>query len=250
MKNIVLIRHGESLGQTARARGVSRQRDDSLTDCFLSQKGIQQAYDLRGEISDLHNEYKFELICMSPLTRAVATCVLGLGHLSEQRAAEEQEGQGEAVPFLCHPDLAETGGRIPENQGRPIKKVVKDIEQKLCHFPSTYEAVNDIDFSLLPSSWPRHQGEVAYFMEWLGTRMETSIAIVCHHNVIQALLGYACERIPNCVPLQCIMIDGDFRSLHLRSASATGGVSQEKLEGQTNKPMALGRKGRRGRKKN
>ena len=213
MKNIVLIRHGESMGQTARSRGVNRKQDESLTDCFLSQKGIHQACALRKEIDDLHNENKFELICVSPLTRAIATCVLGLGHLSERCEAEEDE----AVPFLCHPDLAESGSRIPENRGRPIKKVVRSIEENLSFISTSYAAVDGIDFSLLPSSWPKHNGGASYFIEWLAGRPENSIAVVCHHNVIQLLLGNASERIPNCVPIQCMLVEGDFRSLHLKS---------------------------------
>ncbi len=224
MKNIVLIRHGESLGQTARSRGVNRKQDESLTDCFLSEKGIYQACGLVKELDDLHNENKFELICTSPLTRAVATCVLGLGHLSGQCVAEESE----AVPFLCHPDLAETGDGIPENRGRPIKRVVRTVEENLSFVSPSYAAVQGIDFSLVPSSWPKHHGGVgalAYFMEWLASRPETSIAVVCHHNVIKALLGNACERIPNCVPIQCVLIDGDLRSLHLRATLTEGAAS-------------------------
>ena len=124
MKNIVLIRHGESLGQTARENGLSRSKDPSLRDCFLSRKGIHQACGLRREIDNLHQQNKFELICTSPLTRAAATCVLGLGHLSESCISISEDGHGgsgeSSVPFICHPNLAESGCRgMPENQGRP-----------------------------------------------------------------------------------------------------------------------------------
>lgn len=78
MKQVVLIRHGESLGQIANKNGISR-RDPRLTDCFLSPKGIQQASELNENA--ILNKYQFDLICTSPLTRALATCCLAFGHL-------------------------------------------------------------------------------------------------------------------------------------------------------------------------
>lgn len=220
MKNIVLIRHGESLGQTARNNGLNRQKDPILTDCFLSQRGISQACHLQEEITNMHNETKFDLICVSPLTRAIATCVLGLGHLSTACATEDDEvkSESEFVPFVCHPDLAETGSRIPENIGRPLKQVKKCIKDNLNYISPSYTAVDSIDFSLVPSSWPnRSQGHVQYFLEWLSQRPEENIAVVCHHNIILSLLGYRVDRVTNCVPIQCVMVDGDVRMLHLES---------------------------------
>ena len=222
MKNILLIRHGESRGQTARDNGINRQKDPVLTDCFLSPRGVNQAFNLRQEITDMHNQMKFDLVCVSPLTRAIATCVLGLGHLSETCAMmEDDETMSEesaSIPFICHPDLAETGGRIPENIGRPLKQVKKDIKKNLNHISPSYAAVDSIDFSLVPSSWPnRSQGYVQYFMEWLSQRPEQNIVVVCHHNIILSLLGYRIDRVSNCVPIRCVMNDGDVRMLHLES---------------------------------
>jgi len=205
MKNIVLIRHGQSLGQTAHTRGIDRKNDNRLVDCFLTQKGMNQAHELRKEINDLHNIFKFELVVTSPLTRAVATCLLCFGHLSTEFNVND------GVPFICHPDLAETGGKIPENRGRDVKDILKDLDK---HFIAT----KPIDFSLLPSSWPDAVGgSVSYFMEWLAQRPEKNIAVVCHHNVIKSLLGNSITTVPNCVPIHCVMVDGDFRSLHLQS---------------------------------
>lgn len=223
MKNIVLIRHGESLGQTARMNRINRQKDPILTDCFLSQRGINQACHLRKEINDMHSQIKFDLVCVSPLTRAIATCVLGLGHLSAACTMDEDdeaksESSSGSVPFFCHPDLAETGGRIPENIGRPLKHVKKSIEDNLNYVSPSYAAVESIDFSLVPSSWPRiRQGNVQYFMEWISQRPEKNIAVVCHHNIILSLLGYRVDRVSNCVPIRCTMVDGDLRLLHLKS---------------------------------
>ena len=236
MKNITLLRHGESLGQTAYHNGIDRQKDPSLHDCFLSQKGIGQACQLRKTIDELHNEEKFELVCVSPLTRAIATCVLGLGHLSETCMNDDDadikdlscegknqlhhqqrlQGKTASIPFICHPDLAESGGRIPENKGRPIKKVMRTIEENLSFISPSYAAVHSIDFSLLPEKWPRYHGYVSTFIEWLHQRPETNIAVVCHHNVIKALCGRGQVReVFNCIPVQCVLVDGDYRSLHI-----------------------------------
>ena len=53
-KTIIFIRHGESLGQTARARGLSR-KDSSLLDADLSPKGQRQAKDLKIKSTNINN---------------------------------------------------------------------------------------------------------------------------------------------------------------------------------------------------
>jgi broad specificity phosphatase PhoE len=200
------------LGQTARVNGLKRE-DPTLRDCFLSNKGIHQACGLAKQIEDLHSINEFDLVCTSPLTRAVATCVLGLGHLSQACKSD-----GGSIEFLCHPDLAESGGKIPENQGRPIKHVIKSIEDNLAYISPSHSAVHSIDFSLVPSTWPNgDRSMVGYFMEWLSQRPEKNIAVVCHHNVILSLLGHTIERVPNCVPIQCTMTEDNLRTLHLNT---------------------------------
>jgi len=221
MKHIVLIRHGESRGQTARSRGQSR-KDPDLTDCFLSDKGIYQAINLTHNLPSIHGEpIKFDLVCTSPLTRAIATCVLGLGFIPEEELKENII----TTPFICHPNLAEIGG-IPENKGRPINKVYREIRSELKNYRDVSclnPCLDRIDFSLLPPSWPELDGNhskkkrhVTAFLEWLYDRPEKNIAVVCHHNVIHHLLCYAIDHVPNCIPVICVMNEGDLESLHLQ----------------------------------
>jgi len=234
MKNIVLIRHGESLGQTAHQRAQHR-KDPSLIDCFLSPKGIRQAKQLGQQLLD-DDSTQFDLVCVSPLTRALTTCMLGLGHLLQEYDEEEVAVSAESVdadnsatttppPFICHPGLAETGG-IPENHGRPISVVVSDIKKKLkLHAPHARTKISQVDFSLLDPQqeggipWPpsRHDEKLTRldFLRWLNDRPEQNIAIVCHYNVIMALLRYQIDHVPNSVPIACVMREGDLDSLYI-----------------------------------
>jgi broad specificity phosphatase PhoE len=216
-KNITLIRHGESLGQTARRRGISR-KDPQLQDCFLSPKGISEASQIQYMLNHSPSE-PIELVIVSPLTRALATTVLGLGHL-------KSEGYEQNPPFICHPDLAETGGSIPENMGRPINQVRRDLQRELQYYGdegSVADVVESIDFSLVPPSWPSsskeeiHSSAAGTFLQWLHARQERVIVVVCHHNVILSLLRYTITHVPNATPITCLMRPGDSESLYLPS---------------------------------
>jgi broad specificity phosphatase PhoE len=116
MKNVILIRHGQSLGQTARDNGI-RRKDESLVDCFLSNRGVHEAHELRSNGTLLR--YNFDLVCTSPLSRAVATCVLALGHITEHEIGNSADGVP-TTPFLAHSCISKAGKGIPENTGREI----------------------------------------------------------------------------------------------------------------------------------
>mmetsp|Transcript_28626 Transcript_28626/g.77521 ORF Transcript_28626/g.77521 Transcript_28626/m.77521 type:complete len:234 (+) Transcript_28626:195-896(+) len=221
MKNIVLIRHGESLGQSAHRNGISR-KDPSLVDCFLSREGVRQAIALRSD--PVLQAYKFDLICTSPLTRAIATCVLAFGDTVENEMDVEpppppSSNQGSRpTKFIAHSNITEVGREhkvLPENIARDIPTVKSDLTQKLAYrFPLSLGCLDRIDFSLLPESWPRPDGQrrgtrqkLTIFLQWLSQREEENIAVVCHFNIIRALLGDRSYRVDNCVPIECILVD-------------------------------------------
>ena len=255
MKNIVLIRHGQSLGQTARENGIDRN-DERLTDCFLSKKGIRQASELRSDAT--LSRYNFDLVCTSPLTRAVATCVLALGHITE-REIEQSAGSVPTTPFIAHSHISETGTGIPENIGRDIFVVKNDLKRKLSMItPPALACLDHIDFSLIPDSWA-HVGDcwrveksskkrkLEIFLKWLLEREEKTIAIVCHYNIIRWLLGNSIDRVPNCVPIECVLMD-DSR-LVLKSDYESGDCREERFQHGTTKKQQERKKKSRNKEK-
>eukprot|EP00978_Attheya_sp_CCMP212_P032658 scaffold128551_cov45-Attheya_sp.AAC.3 len=200
-KKVTLIRHGESEAQTCRQRGL-RRTDPSLLDCFLTPHGIHQAIELSNRVDLIEG---VDLVCTSPLTRAMATCVLGLGDLSSSPNHNANEGGGAVpVPFIWHADLAERG-KIPENTTRPPNTVVRFLKKKLRHFhPAALHALDSIDFSLLDEA-----DDGMPFLPWLARRTESNIVVVCHHNVIlQLLKGHYDDRVRNCEPIVCTWKSG------------------------------------------
>ncbi|KAI2497188.1 hypothetical protein MHU86_17336 [Fragilaria crotonensis] len=150
-------------------------------------EGVRQAQQLV--------EYQFdqghpELVVSSPLTRALHTAILGFPD-PEQR-------------ILIHYDLAEVGSRVPENTPRPIQKVLKDLEAT----DRTIDAK-----TLLPDTWPavlydgkNNRGKaIRRAMQYLfAERMEETIAVVCHYNVIREILEDGAGMRPqNATPIPC-----------------------------------------------
>lgn len=193
-KTIVLIRHGESHGQAARSNGMLRS-DPRLMDCSLTRKGVEQARGLRAHTDQIGAE----LIVVSPLKRALLTALNGFPT---------------ADNIIIHPHLCERGSRIPENQPRPFVEMASDKE--LLVHPKWHS----IDTSLLPRDWPEShavskQRDDSSLVRWLSLRSEKTIAVVCHHNTIQHLIGLRdrmpvitranFSRIENCLPIRCIL---------------------------------------------
>jgi broad specificity phosphatase PhoE len=236
MKNVVLIRHGESLGQTATERGQSR-KDPRLRDCYLSRKGIRDAQRLRS--NKIMSQYQFDLVCSSPLSRALSTCVLGLGHIIEEELMIQQQQQEDdetmeestahstnpcipsttptprrRTPFIVRADICEMGKGIPENHGRPVNKVLKDLKKKLSLASSYSNCIEEFDFSMVPASWPETDEfstdaslGLRRFLAWLNSRPEENVAVVCHYRVIRCMLNDSIVRVRNCMPIECILTD-------------------------------------------
>jgi Histidine phosphatase superfamily (branch 1) len=211
-----LIRHGQSLGQTADQH--RRCSDARLLDCGLSRTGMEQARNIR-----LPNTV--QLLVSSPLTRAVATaCLANVNH---------------GLPILIHYHLRELGSMIPENIPRRPKAVQDDLELtygiNLCKNGTTTTsaaAATDtlmIDWdTLMPEDWPRRHDEcpkmirrdrVRDALYYLATqRSETEMAIFCHYHVIQAAVAV---RADNAVMISCEMCieTGELRLLNSTTAS-------------------------------
>ena len=137
VKKIVLIRHGESLGQVSgRKYGWNRKTDVRLRDCPLTHHGQHQARQLSTrfvasstdesnttmkDVDDNDNSSRcwneIDLVISSPLTRALQTTLLAFG--------------GHAINILVSYDIREIGSRIPENIPRDIKSVLNDLNPLL-----------------------------------------------------------------------------------------------------------------------
>ena len=138
VKKLVLIRHGESLGQVSgRKHGWDRKTDVRLCDCPLTHNGQHQARQLSSRFvassadkanimmkdddssrggSRYWNE--IELVISSPLTRALQTTLLAFGN--------------HAINILVSYEIREIGSRIiPENIPRDMKSVLGDLNPLL-----------------------------------------------------------------------------------------------------------------------
>mmetsp|Transcript_42914 Transcript_42914/g.48752 ORF Transcript_42914/g.48752 Transcript_42914/m.48752 type:complete len:267 (-) Transcript_42914:32-832(-) len=189
-KRLYLIRHGESLGQTANRRGLDRTRDPSLLDAGLTPTGIWQAQQLA-----LDDELKqsVQLVISSPLTRALHTAVLGFREKNHRITVDY--------------DLYELGSRVPENTPRHIQKVLKDINmtRKIIDYTSR-----------MPDTWPilQYDGKVnrskaiRRAMLYLHREQEENcIAIVCHFHVIREIVEDGKSLRPrNAVPIVCNLL--------------------------------------------
>eukprot|EP00546_Thalassionema_frauenfeldii_P012946 CAMPEP_0178921030 /NCGR_PEP_ID=MMETSP0786-20121207/15327_1 /TAXON_ID=186022 /ORGANISM="Thalassionema frauenfeldii, Strain CCMP 1798" /LENGTH=227 /DNA_ID=CAMNT_0020595149 /DNA_START=27 /DNA_END=710 /DNA_ORIENTATION=- len=174
-KRLYLIRHGESLGQTAKHNGLDRKTDPSLLDAGLSHNGIAQAKRLA---LDDRLQSDVELVVSSPLTRALHTAVLGFGM--------------SRCEIVVQYDLRELGSRIPENTPRNIQHVLKDVKE------ATELDGIAIDYTtFMPDTWPvdRYDGKatktnsILRVMKYLyEEREEETIAVVCHYNVIREII--------------------------------------------------------------
>ena len=217
-KTIILVRHGESLAQTAKRRGLPRT-DPSLHDCNLSRKGESQA---KGLCKHKSLRDGIELVVVSPLTRALRTALLGFRHLSREND----------VPFICYPGLKERGSKVPENWPRSLKKILKD-EPELVELK--------VEFSLVPPEWPDQPvpdtewpdqpvpdtATLGLLIPFLLSRSEQKIVVVAHSNVIKCLLPRLGGSVNNCAPIVCTLSEHYGLQLQRPSSSSSSSSSRE-----------------------
>jgi broad specificity phosphatase PhoE len=191
-KTIYLIRHGQSRGQDAKKNGLDRKTDPKLRDCDLTEKGVSEAL----HISKLFTEEdlaSIQLVISSPLTRALHTASL---------AFQDKN-------ILVHYDLREVGSKVPENNPRDMKFVLRDLGPTLSQRDETVTVDAD---SLRPEDWPRDyspsvvkKDRIRKVLHWIyEERPETTIAIVCHYNVIRSAVVDGIRLKPhNAIPIRC-----------------------------------------------
>ena len=223
-KTIYLIRHGHSQGQVASSNGLDRKSSPELLDCGLTKIGESQARNLSEDCFTQGELDSIELVISSPLTRALHTALVGFPRHD----------------ILVHYDLREIGSKAPENEPRNMVDVLNDlspvIQARSCHNSnpddtnsrgssegsinarySKQKASPSLDFkSLQPHDWPRDyrpnvvkRDRLRKLLEWLyNERQETTIAIVCHYNVIRSLIVDSSTlniRPKNAMPICCLL---------------------------------------------
>lgn len=191
-KTVYLIRHGESIAQTVRTE--KRARDPTLRDCGLNERGEEQAAVLPG-ILGLERYRHIDCVISSPLTRAVRTSVLAFP----------------SKPIIINYDLMEIGrdkDPMPENQPRPILKVMTDTggESRIDEayfaptnkpFPESHmNSPGSIRKSKLPKAW-------SSIWEYCNRRNSQHVAVVCHFNVIRSSLSCHNVKPQNAIPIEC-----------------------------------------------
>ena len=204
-KTIYLIRHGQSLGQAASKIGVDRKTSPSLRDCDLTEKGKSEARCIPESLGE-EAMASIELVISSPLTRALHTALLGFP----------------AKNILVHFDLREMGSRVPENIPRDMNHVLKDLD----YIIRERDANTTIDVeSLQPKDWPRDyspavvkRDRVRKVLHWIyNERPESTIAIVCHYNVVRAAVVDGNQLRPrNALPIPCrLFSNGDLVAMEM-----------------------------------
>jgi broad specificity phosphatase PhoE len=194
-KTIYLIRHGQSKGQAERSNGISRT-DMSLLDCGLTGRGQSEAMHIPKKFTTEEVE-SIQLVVSSPMTRALNTALLGFPKTN----------------IMVHYDLKELGSKIPENRPREMQEVLKDLEYLVNerNDMTTFLGVE----SLLPAGWPCRYSRpnvkgsdhrLRRVFQWLyHERDESTMAVVCHYNVIRSAVSINGSSLhpENALPIRC-----------------------------------------------
>jgi broad specificity phosphatase PhoE len=175
---IVCIRHGESTFNAAhRATGI----DPGHRDARLTAKGEAQAHEARSALRDI----PFELVVVSPLTRAIQTAaILFDGHPSEPRLLVE----------VLHRECQESSCDV----GRAASELAAEFPHlDVGHLPEVWWHAEEgcaMTLGLPIEPRPLFDRRVAGFRDWLRARPERTIAVVGHGTFFYHLTGTFLEN--------------------------------------------------------
>ncbi|MHC2105956.1 MULTISPECIES: histidine phosphatase family protein [unclassified Methylobacterium] len=179
---IVCIRHGESTFNAAHRHGGG---DPGLLDARLTPRGQAQARDARERLKDI----PFELVVISPLTRAIETAAILFG---------EHPNQPRVLVEVLHRECQESSCDV----GRAASEIAAEFPHlDVGHLPEVWwHAEPGCEVGGYPVE-PRHlfDARVAGFREWLRGRPETTIAVVGHGTFFYHLTGTFLE---NCASIE------------------------------------------------
>ena len=179
---ILCIRHGESTFNAAHRQG---RGDPGHLDARLTPRGQAQAREARERLENL----PFELVVVSPLTRAIETTAILFGeHPSRPRVLVE----------VLHRECQESSCDV----GRAASEIAAEFPHlDVGHLPEVWwHAEPGCEAGGYPVD-PRHlfDARVAAFRDWLRARPERTIAVVGHGTFFYHLTGVWLE---NCAQVE------------------------------------------------
>lgn len=174
---IVCIRHGQSTFNAAHKLGGG---DPGLLDARLTEMGQAQARAARDRLRAI----PFELVVVSPLTRAIQTAAILFGdHPTQPRVLVE----------VLHRECQESSCDV----GRAASEIAAEFPHlDVGHLPEVWwHAEPGCEVGGYPvEPRPLFDARVAAFREWLRARPERTIAVVGHGTFFYHLTGTFLEN--------------------------------------------------------
>eukprot|EP01100_Stratorugosa_tubuloviscum_P015604 TRINITY_DN906_c1_g1_i4.p1 TRINITY_DN906_c1_g1~~TRINITY_DN906_c1_g1_i4.p1 ORF type:complete len:322 (+),score=166.08 TRINITY_DN906_c1_g1_i4:45-1010(+) len=186
-KHVILIRHGQSEGNAAYDL---YKRDTFTFDARLTAKGVGQAEILKENIKEAANQA--DIVIVSPLSRAILTCKIALGHRIGH------------IPFVVQP-LCREVMTASDDVGSTKTELVREFPELDWNLLDKENWWYTDDSSLLESSLQfrsRFQAQgiilepddvfrqrVHLFEDWLASLPQHNIIVVSHGDFINELTG-------------------------------------------------------------
>eukprot|EP01100_Stratorugosa_tubuloviscum_P001473 TRINITY_DN1329_c1_g1_i2.p1 TRINITY_DN1329_c1_g1~~TRINITY_DN1329_c1_g1_i2.p1 ORF type:complete len:223 (-),score=80.45 TRINITY_DN1329_c1_g1_i2:229-897(-) len=198
-KIIYFIRHAQSTWNEAMS---TTGRDPMHFDALLTQKGITQAQNLRKKLEENNVLSEVELIVVSPLSRCLLTCEIGL------------EDYIKTIPVVILPTIREiiSGSDDTGNY-------VEDLEKQFKHFsfdllklePRIWWYTDGSKDEPLAQFRQRFEQNGGYFepdecalkrvketIDWLKNCSQTKICVVSHSDFINSIIGRSLKNAELC----------------------------------------------------
>ena len=166
--------------------GLNRKTDPTLLDAGLTKKGKSQA----SSIPALMDVGDVDIVVISPLTRAFHTAILAFGNSTD-------------VPVILNYDIREIGSGLPENRGRATRTVLRELsvgEDLIGRLSGVREDWPDAEEG--GGGRGNKAERIRGAMKEIAGLEAGTIAVVCHHNVIQSILGPVVKP-KNATPILC-----------------------------------------------
>jgi broad specificity phosphatase PhoE len=192
-------RHGQGTHNLAAEKhGREVYKDEALADARLTTLGREQAKAQQGTTTAFE---EVELVICSPLSRATETALISWAHLVDKR-----------VPFLAVEHCREQIGLNLCDRRRSISELRGDYPTVDYGF---LESEDDVLWTLERETklTMAHRGEK--MLDWLQSRPEDTVAVVCHSAFLLALCNVVLEPLPGEEVLSNWFETGEIRTMYV-----------------------------------